>query len=125
MLVDTNVFIDFLNGNEQAKMFLEAHAPLFTSLLVIMEVIIGLPKKQGIKEFQTFLSSADITVVPVNEEISRTGYELFVAHYHATHVGIADTLIAATSIVLNQPVATLNLKHYKNLPGVRVVKPYQ
>lgn len=39
-------------------------------------------------------------------------------------IGWADCLIAATCIRLQQPLVTLNDKHFKAIRGLRVARPY-
>ncbi len=40
-------------------------------------------------------------------------------------MGWVDCLIAATSIRLNLPIYTSNLKHFRLLKGVTAITPYQ
>jgi predicted nucleic acid-binding protein len=39
-------------------------------------------------------------------------------------VGFHDCLLGAAAVRRKIPIATLNEKHFKALPGVKVVKPY-
>ena len=44
--------------------------------------------------------------------------------YHAFGVGFHDCLLGAAAVRMRMPIATLNDKHFKALPGVKVVRPY-
>lgn len=39
-------------------------------------------------------------------------------------VGMIDALIASSAVRLRIPIYTLNLKHFKSLPGVNAIRPY-
>lgn len=124
MLLDTNIFIDFLKGNLHAKTFFEKEQPIATSIICVMEIIIGLSAKKDVKAFENFLQSALIHVYLLNERISKKAYELFIDYHKSRGIGIADVFIAATAIVNSEKLATLNLKHFSGIKDVSALKPY-
>lgn len=124
MLVDTNLFIDFLRGNSKAKEFFQNKSGLSTSVLVVMEIIAGLPKKASIKKLERFLESAKIRVYPVTEEISEDGYRLYCQHFHKANISIPDAFIAATALVAGEDLATLNIKHFRGVKGIKTFRPW-
>ncbi|OGK14972.1 hypothetical protein A2774_00975 [Candidatus Roizmanbacteria bacterium RIFCSPHIGHO2_01_FULL_39_12c] len=122
--IDTNIFIDFLKGDTIAKEFLENGKDLSTSVLTVMEVAVGLPRKNQILSFEKFLNKAHIKIVQTNEAVSIKAHSLFIQHYHTLNIGIIDALIAATAITYREKLATLNKKHFSSIPECEVVKPY-
>lgn len=124
MLVDTNIFVDFLKGNLYAKRFIEEEKNLSTSILTVMEVVAGLPKKNQIKSFEKFLDEAQIRVLQINETVSTKAYLIFSQFHHKISTSIPDALIAATAIIYNERLATLNTKHFPKIADLTVIKPY-
>lgn len=124
MVIDTNIFIDFFKEKPRARSFLEDQIEMLTSQIVIMELIIGFDKKTQIKKLDKFLKNVNITILPISTDISDLALDLFKRYFHATNIGILDALIAATSILTKQPLATLNLKHFNKIKELTAVKPY-
>lgn len=124
MLVDTNIFVDFLKGNLNAKKFIEGEKNLSTSILTLMEVVAGLPKKNQIKSFEKFLNDAQIKVLQINETISSKAYSIFTQFHYQINMNTPDALIAATAIVYHEKLITLNTKHFLKITDLTVIKPY-
>ena len=60
----------------------------------------------------------------VTEAISSTALSWF-TRFHLSHgIGFLDVLIGATALHQGAIIATLNMKHFTPLPGVRVERPY-
>lgn len=89
-----------------------------------MEVIVGLPKQSDIKAFEKFIRSTKIHIHPVTEQVSDHAYQLLTRYYHATRIGIADAFISATANVHGEELTTLNIKHYRAVKEISVIKPY-
>ena len=124
MLIDSNIFVDLLKGKTIAKKFLQKENNLSTSIIVLMEIIAGFSSKKQIEEFQELINNLNIHIYQINEIISVTAYHLFASNYHRCHVGVADAFIAATAVCNHEKLATLNIKHFKILPEIEVIKPY-
>ena len=61
-------------------------------------------------------------VLPISQEIAKTG-GLYKQQFFKSHgIGLADAIIAATSVIHELELKTLNAKHYPMLKGLRV--PY-
>ncbi len=124
MIVDSNIFIDFLKDRSSARKFFETTSGLSTSIVVVMELIVGLDKKSRVADLERFLDSAEITVYPLTQDISHYAYRLLSDYHHPSGIGIADALIAGTAQVYGQQLATLNEKHFKDIQELSVVNPY-
>lgn len=65
MIIDTNVFVDFLRGEEKARAFFETTRGLQTSVICVMELLAGLPKISHIKTLEKTLDSMQVRILPI------------------------------------------------------------
>ena len=124
ILLDSSVLIEFartkkgnfLNVLEEIE---EKSGSLITSTLVICEFWSGESMKSKKAEHEAAEIFQQIKAIPVNEIIAKKAGEL----RRIYKLQIADALIAATAIDSNAQLATLNIKHFKNVPGLTVWQP--
>ncbi|MDA8185603.1 MAG: PIN domain-containing protein [Acidimicrobiales bacterium] len=120
-LLDTSVAIDHLRGVQPAVALLQrlvdAEEPVISSEVVRFELLAGVRTKE-IEALEQFFSV--VTWVPVDESISRAAGELARKHRRA-YGGIddADYLIAATALLLDADLMTMNVRHFPMLAGLR------
>lgn len=124
MLVDTNVFFDYLSGNELARKFLNSQVNLYTSSIVKMEMIQGVRKKSDIIRVEKFLEEKGVEVLEINQDVSEQAYKILKENYHESNLGIADALLAAVAIYSDLTLITLNIKHFVKIKDLKVKKPY-
>lgn len=124
MVVDTNVFVDYLRESVDAKEFLMNNDKLLTSVVVVAEIIAGFDRKSEVSNFEKLLESLSCSVVQINQLVSKKGLNIFKEHYIGKGIGFEDCLIAATALDLDEPLVTLNVKHFRFIDGLDVVKPY-
>lgn len=120
ILVDTDVLIAHLRGVEPARAWLEAArtaGPLAVSVMSIAELTGGM--RSG-KRREVWGLIASLRAEPVTELVARRGGE-FMRRYRRSHtgIGIADYLIAATAEVNGLALATLNVRLFPMLAGLR------
>lgn len=122
LLIDTDVLIDYLRDQPEAVTYLEALAsPLLISAITVAELYAGVREGNERTLLTEFIGTFEI--VPVNEEIAVAG-GLYRRNYGKSHgLGINDALIAATAVLSNAELVTLNRKHFPMLSSVTV--PYQ
>jgi predicted nucleic acid-binding protein len=117
-VLDTSILIDLLRQVPAARDYLLNQAAVPTcSEITRVEVLQGLrsPERQAAESLFAALSWAD-----VDEAISRRAGELG-RRYRRSHPGlaVADLVIAATALELDQPLATLNVRHFPIFPRLR------
>lgn len=120
LLIDTDILIDVLRGRTHAVGFMAGliRAPCI-SVTTVAELYAGVRDGET-HDLDTFLSA--VTLVPVTEELARTG-GLFRRDFGPSHgTGLIDGIIAATADALDIKLATLNRRHYPMLDDV--VVPY-
>ncbi|WP_409029266.1 type II toxin-antitoxin system VapC family toxin [Gracilimonas sediminicola] len=121
MIVDTNIFIDFLKGNEDAVHFIQKNQPVSTSVVVVSELYSGVKTKAEMNELSSFLSF--VNKIDVTEAIARKA-GLLRRKYHKSHgIKIPDAIIAATAEQQGVPIATLDKKHFSVLTNNLII-PY-
>ncbi|MFT5466709.1 MAG: putative nucleic acid-binding protein [Verrucomicrobiales bacterium] len=121
MLVDTDVLIDFLRGNEKAVDFLIEHsADLFASAVTVAELYQGVRDGEEKIKLATTLSS--IEILPVTTEIAELAGIFRRDNRARIGCGLADCMIAATATHHQLSLATLNAKHFSMIDNV--VTPY-
>ena len=120
-LVDTDVLIDFLRGCAPAVEWMGKlqNRPL-VSVVTLAELRSGM--RAGEERALETLFDASV-VIPVDEQIAGRAGDLRRDFGPSHGTGLADALIAASSIVNKVRLATLNVKHYPMMEGL--LQPYQ
>jgi predicted nucleic acid-binding protein len=118
ILIDTDVLIDFLRGNEKAIAFIHKHSSnIILSSIVVAELYAGVRGNDELIILENFISL--FRVVPVTHKLARAG-GLYKRDFGKSHgVGIADAIIAATADFEKAKLKTLNVKHYPMFKGLR------
>ena len=121
MLVDTDVLIWNLRGNERAANLLDLQRGFFISAVSYMELLQGLRDKVELRELRQAIRFWDARVVQIDEEISARAMFL-VEEYALSHgMQMADALIAATAVALGVSLVTANDRHYRHIEGLDIV----
>lgn len=118
ILVDTDVLIDFLRGNDKAIAFIDEFSPhIVLSPIVVAELYAGVKGADELSALDDFVSL--FRVVPINSEIAKAG-GLYKRDFGKSHgVGLADAILAATADQENAALKTLNVKHYPMIKGLK------
>ena len=121
---DTDILIDHLRGYEPTKKFLKnitnSNTGILISVITETEIFSGekmLDKEERIKT-EIFLEL--FLVIPLTSEIARFAGDLSIKY----KLDLADSVIAATSIKNDLTLITRNIKHYKNINGLKLKLPY-
>lgn len=118
ILLDTDVMVDFLRGYPKAVALVKSHAgTIVLSSIVVAELYAGVKGDRELATLDDFIALCH--VVPVTQEIARTG-GIHKRDYAKSHgIGLADAIIAATAQAEEADLTTLNVKHYPMLKGIR------
>jgi predicted nucleic acid-binding protein len=120
-LVDSDVLVLHLRGHEAARDYLvrvrRALGPLAISVVSVAEISGGMRSAER-RSVWDLLGS--FVRVPVDDDIARRAGE-FARRFRRSHsgIGIADYLIAATADIHELELATLNVKHFPMMRGLR------
>ena len=124
-LIDTDVLIDYTRGVADAAAFLSARrmaGELRTSIVSAMELVRGCLNGVELRMVQRLLAA--MVIVPINEAVSQRAYNL-VGTYALSHaLDIPDALIAATALEHELTVFTVNIRDFRMIPALDVIRPY-
>ena len=120
MLVDSDVLIWNLRGNQAARALLDNHKGFSLSAVTYMEMIQGLRNKAELKAMRQAIKYWRANIVPLDTDISARAMYL-VEEYALSHsMQMADALIASTALSLGETLTTANDKHYRFIDGVDI-----
>jgi predicted nucleic acid-binding protein len=123
VLCDTNVFINFLNGNEETiNIFrkLEDKRILIPSVTV-MELYQGMSNKTELNKMKKNIKN--YSILHFNTDVSALTIEYINRFKLSHHLQIPDAIIAASAVTFNLPLFTYNLKDFQFIPDIRLYRP--
>ncbi len=120
MLIDTDVLIWYLRGNQKAKNFIENLPSFSISVITYMELVQGMRNQRELVELRRALRDWKSEIVYINEEISSKAMFLVERHFLSDSMRLADALIASTALTNGMPILTANEKHYKVIKQLEV-----
>jgi len=120
-ILDSSVVIGHLNDRAPAADYVDellfANAAVLHGVTVV-EVLCGARDKKNMRELRRYLAQFHV-VLPTSEDFARS-VDLLALHTLSHGIGWPDCLIAATCLRLRCPVATINVKHFRAVPGVEI-----
>jgi len=122
LLIDTDVLIWYMKGNEKAYKSIEKNINFQISVVTYIELVQGMRNKEEIKIFREFLKLWNAQIIYLNEEISIKAMFYVEQHYLSHSLQLADALIGATAVSYGLPILTGNDKHYKFIKHVQIKK---
>jgi predicted nucleic acid-binding protein len=122
MLIDTDVLIWYMRGNEKAYQFVENSNNFFISVVTYMELVQGLRNKKELNHLRKALHGWNAQLLYVSEEISAKAVFYVEQHFLSHSMQLADALIGATAIAYGFPLLTGNDKHYKVMKDLEIKK---
>ena len=124
MILDADVLIDIDKKRPNALAWINS-----LNVLPSVSGIAALELKQGcrnsieLRQMERLLRPFDI-VWPTEADMNRALVEYAVLRLTYS-LGLLDSLIASTAVGLNETVATFNVRHFRAVPGLVTVQPYQ
>ncbi len=130
MLIDTDVLIWCLRGNENAVKAVDALPQRTISVVTRMELTQGCRNKAEHRLLRSFLNDQAIKIIALTPEIGFRA-DTWMEQFHLPHgVGVIDCLIASTAsflgspllTALGSPLLTANAKHFRCFPMINIRK---
>jgi len=120
IIVDTDVLIWYLRGNEKALNVIQDLEGFSISVITYMELVQGMRNKKELNSLRQALHSWNSSILYVTEEISAKAMFSIEQHFLSHSLQLADALIGSTAIAHGLPLLTGNDKHYKILKDVQI-----
>lgn len=122
-IIDSDILIDVGRKDKTAIARLEEEqgkSVAAVSSVTQMELIVGCRNKTELKHLDKFLEEFEI--INLNYEITQKAIELLKEYKLSHGLLIADSMIAATSMILDAPLLTKNQKDFKFIKGLKLLK---
>ncbi len=120
VLVDTDVLIWYLRGNEKAYKTIENLKRFSISVVTYMELVQGMRNKKELNSLRQALHAWDCKILYITEEVSAKAMFAVEQHFLSHSMQLADALIGSTAITHGLPLLTGNDKHYKIMKGIQI-----
>lgn len=124
-VIDTDILIDATHKLPDALNVLAAQlviGGIKISIVSAMELIQGSRNSSELSQIQQFLHQ--VSVIPINAQTSQTAKELMEQFFLSHGLVIPDALIAATALENDLTLYSKNIRHYKMIPNLSVIRPY-
>lgn len=119
--LDTNAIIYYLKDDPGATLFMEntlsRHIPLYVSTITEIELF-GVSHLDFTETERIENILRTVTIIPVDSRIARVVGSLRSSYRLKT----ADSAIAATALATGTSLVTRNLRDFKKIPELRLVK---
>ena len=122
MVIDTDVIIWYMKGNQKAYETIENSTNFSISVVTYMELVQGMRNKKELNNLRKALHDWNSTILYISEEISVKAMFFVEQHYLSHSIQLADALIGATAVAYGLPILTSNDKHYKILKDIQIKK---
>ncbi len=120
MIIDTDVFIWYMRGNEKAYKAIEKANNFFMSVVTYMELVQGMRNKKELNSLRKSIHAWNAKLLYISEEISSKAMFYVEEHFLSHSLELADALIGATAVAYGLPILTGNNKHYKIIKDIQV-----
>ncbi|WP_017926228.1 type II toxin-antitoxin system VapC family toxin [Thioalkalivibrio sp. HL-Eb18] len=120
MLLDTDVLIWNLRGNQRASEWLDSSPGFTVSAVTYMELVQGLRDQSEFRALRQAMQYWDARIQPVSEAISNRATFLVETYALSHNMQMADALIAASATQLGLPLVTANDRHYRHIEGLEI-----
>lgn len=122
ILCDTNILIELSKNNTSIVQELQhiGSSNIAVSSITAGEFLFGALSRQELTRIKRALEKVDI--IPTDVAISELAVRLIEKYTLSHHLDVPDAFIAATSMVSNINLYTLNLKHFKYIEGLKLHK---
>jgi len=121
VLLDTNILIQILKGDSVAiDKINKLEKSVAISAISAMELYYGALNKAELKKIEKFISL--FTIIHLSKEISIKSINLIQAYAKSHTLDIPDSLIASTALVHSCELFTFNVKDFRYIEGLKLLK---
>jgi len=124
MILDSDVLIDLMLDHKKAHEWFDSLSewpPI--SVITAGEMLFGCTSQEKLRKTRKFLEPFSILYPPT--ENLRFALETYPELRLTYGVGFMDSMIAVTAIHYGLPLVTFNVKHFRHIPGLTTLQPYE
>ena len=125
VVLDTNIIIDHLRQSPDKQTYLATLVKEFKehnlsiSIISIQEIYEGKSTKEKKQEEEFLATISRLRILPYTFEVAQLAGEM--ARDLGRPIDLADAAIAATAIINDCKLATLNKKHFKDIKDLELI----
>ncbi len=123
--LDTGVLIDFLKGREPGASAVEKvvkESTCFVASVTVYELLFGVARAQ--REIGESALLGVMTILPLDGRTAARAASLHVELIRRNQdIGVKDVFIAASCLEHDLSLVTKNIKHFRRIPGLKVLTP--
>lgn len=129
VVLDTNIIIDHLRQSPNQQTYLKELVKkykehnLSISVITIQEVYEGKSTREKEKEEKFLATISHLKILPYTFEVAKNAGQI--ARDLRRPIDLADAGIAATAILNNCDLATLNKKNFQGIKGLKFISSYR
>ena len=123
--VDMDVLIDIARRDSRALDFwrrAEARSTMTCSVISVFELLAGCRNLR--EQRATLRSLLTVDIVQVESGDSIQALQWYRSYHLSRGIGFLDCFVAAAARRLDCQVHTLNTKHFRAIPGLKIKQPY-
>jgi predicted nucleic acid-binding protein len=124
-VLDTDILVDVLRRFSAGLDYVEEaeqYGALRISITTEMELLVGCRSRRELRRLERFLRR--FTIIGMTERIAERAVTLLRQYQLGHGLHMIDALIAATALAHDETLYTKNVRHFRMIPGLRVVRPY-
>jgi len=120
ILCDTDVIIEILKGNEKIIKTIESIGleNIAISSITVMELYFGALNKKELDKIKKHLKA--LNIVHFDNDVSELAVSMIESYSKSHGLQIPDAIIAATTLLLEMKLLTLNLKDFRYIDGLKL-----
>jgi len=120
IMCDTDVIIEILKGNEKIIKTIESIGleNIAISSITVMELYFGALNKKELDKIKKHLKA--LNIVHFDNDVSELAVSMTESYSKSHGLQIPDAIIAATTLLLEMKLLTLNLKDFRYIDGLKL-----
>ena len=120
ILCDTNVIIEIFKGNEKILKRIESIGldDIAISSITVMELYFGAINKKELNKIKKHLKA--LNIVHFDNDVSKMAVSMIESYSKSHGLQIPDAIIAATGLLYEIKLLTLNLKDFRYIAGLKL-----
>jgi predicted nucleic acid-binding protein len=121
-VVDTDIFIDYLNGFERMREILDSPLYRVYFAAITRKELLAKPRLSSTERRRVERLLLKHRLIPVDENIAEN-FSSLLHKYSRQGLRNGDALVAATAWSRNLPLFTRNVKHYRFISEITLFDP--